>query len=386
MFSHRTQWRREANRLSLAQAEMTASGTPILDLTRSNPTECGFQYEDSRVIRSMAQGGVLRYQPDPMGLLACREAICGYYQGMEAPVRPHELALTSGTSEAYSWIFRLLCNAGDEVLIPSPGYPLFDLLADLCDVKLVRFPLVYDHGWQIDFTALAAAATDRTRAVVVVHPNNPTGHYVSGQERSRLEDCCRQHGLALIADEVFLDFSHDSGLRQSFASSSGTLTFTLSGLSKLCGLPQMKLAWIAVGGPETEKSEALARLEIIADSFLSVGTPVQLAGPELLASRTAFQAQATKRIRQNLRAMDEQLSGQAICERLKYEGGWTAVLRMPAVQPDEDLAIKLLQERGVMVHPGHLYDFAQPGYLVVSLIVPADQFAEGLRRILSDFV
>jgi len=300
-------------------------------------------------------------------------------------VRADNLVLTSGTSEGYSFLFRLLCNPGDEVLIPVPGYPLFEFLADLCDVKLVRYPLLYDHGWQIDFPALAAAVTPRSRAVIVVHPNNPAGNYVSPAERSELAALCRQRGLALIADEVFLDFSISSEPAASFARDEEVLTFALSGLSKICGLPQMKLAWIAVSGPANEKREALERLEVIADAYLSVGTPVQLAAPALIEGRIEFQAQVLARIQANLAELDKLLAGHATCSRLACEGGWTAVLRVPALQSDEELAVALLRERGVLVHPGHFYDFPQAGYVVVSLIVPEGTFARGVPRVLAHF-
>lgn len=387
MFSNRTSWDRHENELSRAIAELRASGKRFFDLTRSNPTECSFAYDEEGILRALGSSGVAEYRPVALGLARAREAVAAYYRadhGVE--VYPDSLVLTSGTSEGYSFLCRLLCNAGDEVLIPAPGYPLFDFLADLCDVKLVRFPLFYDHGWQIDFSALTAAASQRTRAVVVVHPNNPTGHYLSAQEQERLTAFCRERGIALIADEVFLDFSLRSGeAARSFASRGETLTFTLSGLSKICGMPQMKVAWIVVSGPEAEKREALARLEIIADAYLSVGTPVQLAAPALLKMRGAFQRQVTARIHKNLGELDRQLAAQTTCSRLECEGGWTAVLRVPALQTDEDLAIALLKDRGVLVHPGHFYDFAQVGHIVTSLIVPEQEFAEGIRRVLEHF-
>jgi alanine-synthesizing transaminase len=387
MFSKRTSWERHENELSRATGELRASGRRIFDLARSNPTECGFAYDEEGIRRALGRSGVAEYRPTALGQVSAREVVAEYYRadhGVE--IRCDNLVLTSGTSEGYSFLFRLLCNAGDEVLIPAPGYPLFDFLADLCDVKLVRFPLVYDHGWQIDFAGLNAAANERTRAVIVVHPNNPTGHYVSAQEQKKLGEFCREKGIALIADEVFLDFSlRDGEAARSFASRGETLTFTLSGLSKICGMPQMKLAWIAVSGSEAEKREALARLEIIADAYLSMGTPVQLAAPALLEMRGAFQEQVIARVRRNLGELDRQLAGQTACSRLECEGGWTAVLRVPALQTDEDLTIALLKERGVLVHPGHFYDFAMPGHIVMSLIVAEQGFAEGMRRVLAHF-
>jgi len=384
-FARRTRWNLDENSLSRTLATLRATGTSILDLTRSNPTECGFEYDQEKIQGAVGQSEILHYVPDPRGMARARESVSGYYADLQSSVSPEDLVLTSGTSEGYSFIFRLLCNPGDEVLIPSPGYPLFDFLADLCDVKLVRYPLLYDHGWQIDFAALTAAASQRTRAVIVVHPNNPTGHYTAANEQAQLTRFCADRGLALIADEVFLDFSLRGTRAKSFANTNDALAFTLSGISKICGMPQMKLAWIAVSGPSEKKREALARLEVIGDAYLSVGTPVQLAAPELLAMRAKFQAQVMARLKANLRELDAQLSRQTACNRLSCEAGWSAVLRVPAKQSDEELAIALLKKRGVHVHPGHFYDFAQPGYAVVSLIVPESEFVEGIRCVLAHF-
>ena len=384
MFSERTGWNRHQNQLTLELERLRASGQTVLDLTQSNPTECGFAYDEAGIQQALTSREVLRYRPHSRGMAIAREAVAAYYKSAHGEiVSAEDLVLTSGTSEAYSFLFRLLCDAGDEVLIPAPGYPLFDFLADLCDVKLVRFPLVYDHGWQIDFAALAAAVTRRTRAVIVVHPNNPTGHYVSGAERQQLAEFCRTRGMALIVDEVFLDFSLREDTARSFVNSEGGLTFALSGLSKICGMPQMKLAWIAVSGPEAERREALERLEVIADAYLSVGTPVQLAAPALLNMRSSFQEQVMTRIRRNLGELDRQLAQQKVCEQLECAGGWTAALRVPAVQSDEELAVALLRNRNVLAHPGHFYDFSRPGYIVVSLIVPEQEFADGICRVLT---
>jgi aspartate/methionine/tyrosine aminotransferase len=385
MFSKRTSWDRQENELSQALEKLRASAKRVFDLTRSNPTECGFTYVEEKIRQALGHQGIAEYRPAAQGLASAREAICGYYRAQHGvKIDDDNVVLASGTSEAYSFLFRLLCNPGDEVLIPAPGYPLFDFLADLCDVKLVRFPLVYDHGWQIDFAALAAAVSERARAVIVVHPNNPTGHYVRVGEQEKLSEFCRERGMALIADEVFLDFSvQDGEPAQSFVYCGKVLTFTLSGLSKICGMPQMKLAWMALSGPEAEKREALARLEVIADAYLSVGTPVQLAVPALLEMRGAFQEQVIARVRRNLLELDRQLGLQSSCSRMECQAGWTAVLRVPVLQSDEKLAIALLQERGVIVHPGHFYDFAREGHLVVSLIVPEAEFAEGIRHLLA---
>jgi aspartate/methionine/tyrosine aminotransferase len=385
MFADRTRWNLEQNRLSRRLAETRQSGAVTFDLTRSNPTECGFSYDDKSIQRAFSQSEMLRYVPDPRGMRSAREAVCTYYQKRSSLVTPDDVLLTSGTSEAYSFIFRLLCNPGDQILIPSPGYPLFEFLADLCDVELVRYPLLYDHGWQIDFSALAAAASQRTRGLIVVHPNNPTGHYSSAAEQSALTRFCSQRNIALIADEVFLDFSLAKNPVKSFTCGNNILSFTLSGLSKICGMPQMKLAWVAVTGPAEQKREALARLEVVADAYLSVGTPVQLAAPGLLATSSGFHSQVMIRIHNNLRELDTQLAGQTACNRLRCEGGWSAVLRVPATGPDEDLAISLLSQKAVYLHPGHFYDFSQPGYMVASLMVAENDFAEGIRRTLAHF-
>ena len=388
MFADRTNWDLKPNRLSETLARVRADGGELLDLTASNPTECGFAYDHTAILQGLSQPAGLQYNPDPHGLAFARQAAQRYYSDQNIKVRLEDILLTVSTSEAYSFAFRLLCNPGDEVLIPTPGYPLFDFLADIQDVKLRRYPLFYDHGWHIDFHALEQAITPRTRAVIVVHPNNPTGHFTKPQEIDRLEQICAANGMAIIADEVFLDFNLAAERQPSFAgrAESAALTFTMSGLSKISGLPQMKLAWLITSGPEKEKREALARLEVIADTYLSLNTPVQLAAPVLLQQRHSFQKQLMARVRTNLVELDSQLAANRHCSRLQVEGGWYAVLRVPATRPDEDLAIELLEKRRVYVHPGHFYDFPGDGYLVVSLITPEKDFAEGLRRTLAALV
>lgn len=396
MFADRTKWDLRANRLSQAVARARAAGGKLLDLTASNPTECGFSYDQPAILQALSRPEGLKYNPDPHGLASARQAVCEYYAGRRVNVTVEDIVLTTSTSEAYTFAFRLLCNPGDEVLIPTPSYPLFDFLADLQDVKLIRYPLLYDHGWQIDFHVLEQVITARTRAIIVVHPNNPTGHFCKQEEMSRLHEICAARKMAIIADEVFLDFNlAANGLSAnalsvsvppSFAAHHGNsyaLTFTMSGLSKISGLPQMKLAWLIAGGPEGEKREALARLEVIADTYLSLNTPVQLAAPVLLEERHSFQKQLMSRVRENLAELDLQLKASQRCRRLEVEGGWYAVLRVPATRPDEDLAIELLEKHNVYVHPGHFYDFPGDGYLVVSLITPEEEFKEGLSKVLA---
>ena len=383
MFADRTNWNLAPNRLSEALAKHRSSGKPLIDMTASNPTECGFAYDDAAILKALSSPAVLAYEPDPKGLLAAREAIAGYYSARGSTVAFVDIFLTTSTSEAYSFVFRLLCNSADEILIPSPSYPLFDLLADIQDVRLVRYPLVYDHGWQIDFHALESVITSRTRGIIVVNPNNPTGHFAKPKELSKLNQICSARGMALIADEVFLDYSLSEESALTFAVNSSALTFTMSGLSKISGLPQMKVAWLVTSGPRDIKTEALNRLEVIADTFLSMNMPTQVATPALLCQREGFQTQLMARVRSNLSELDRQLAAQKECSRLKTEGGWYALIRVPATRPDEDLAIDLLATKGVYVHPGHFFDFAAEGILVVSLITSERDFKEGTERLLS---
>lgn len=384
MFATRTQWNLNSNRLAKTLEEVRARGGELLDLTASNPTECGFQYDGASILKALITPAVLKYHPDPRGLQSARLAVQNYYEQRGQQVRLEDLILTTSTSEAYSFAFRLLCNPGEEVLVPTPSYPLFDFLAEIQDVKLVRYPLVYDHGWQIDFHSLEAAITPRTRGVIVVHPNNPTGHFTKAAEISKLNQVCTAHHLAIIADEVFLDFSLNSEHAGSFTANQSVLTLTMSGLSKISGLPQMKFSWLAINGPVNKKTEALARLEIIADTFLSMNAAIQAAAPTLVAQRHGFQQQLTARVRGNLAELDKQLSEQKSCTRLEIEGGWYSVIRVPVMRSDEELALELLEE-GVYLHPGHFYDFPGEGYLVVSLITREREFAEGIEKLLAHF-
>src|SRR5229473_6245954 len=345
MFAKRTNWNLAPNRLSEALAAHRAAGKPLLDLTVSNPTECGFDYDRRAILEALSNPAALSYEPNPKGLESARRGVAGYYADRNEDVSAEDIFLTTSTSEAYSYIFRTLCDPGDELLIPSPSYPLFDFLADIQDVSMVRYPLFYDHGWQIDFHVLEQAITPRTRGVIVVHPNNPTGHFAKQAEIAKLNSICAARNLAIIADEVFLDFALDGSRAASFAANRGAPTFTLSGLSKISGLPQMKAAWLVVSEPRQWKSEALARLEVIADTYLSMNAPVQLALPRFLQQRHGFQKQVMSRVRRNLAELDRQLAGQKAVSRLKVEGGWCAVLRVPAARSDEDLAINLLAAR-----------------------------------------
>ena len=384
MFSHRTEWKLTLNRFTEAHQEMIAAGREVLDLTVSNPSRAGFAYDTETILSALAQPGAMDYDPQPKGVRSAREAVANYYGEQHGgfDFDPESLVLTTSTSEGYSYVFRLLCNPEDEILVPKPSYPLFEFLADLQDVKLVPYPLLYDHGWQIDFPSLYQAANPRTRAVVVVHPNNPTGSYVSDGERAALNAFCRKNNLALIVDEVFLDYALDGAPRATFARNQDALTFTLSGLSKISGLPQMKLGWVATSGPAEVVKAAMARLEVIADTYLSMNAPIQLAAPVLLDQRKSIQPLLLARLRVNLQQLDAQLAEQKTCQRLEVEGGWYVVLRVPVMRSDEDLAIALVREKSVLVHPGHFYDFPSDGYLVLSLITPAEQFRKGVGEVL----
>jgi alanine-synthesizing transaminase len=382
MFSHRTDWKLTPNRFTQAQQELQVAGREALDLTISNPTRAELHYDTDIILQALANPKATDYDPQPKGLRSAREAVAGYYRQQHDEIDPERIVLTTSTSEGYSYVFRLLCNAEDEILVPKPSYPLFEFLADLQDVKLVPYPLLYDHGWQIDFPSLYKAVNHRTRAVVVVHPNNPTGSFVADQERSALNRFCGEYNLPLIADEVFLDYAHDGAPRTTFAANRDVLTFTLSGLSKISGLPQMKLAWIVASGPGETVASALARLEVIADTYLSMNAPIQLAAPVLLEQRHSVQPLLLDRVRANLSELDRGLAKQKACRRLEVEGGWNAVVRVPVTQSDEELAIEILRRVSVLVHPGHFYDFPSDGYLIVSLITPPQTFRRGVGQLL----
>ncbi len=417
-FSERTNWRLATNRFTAAVEEVRASVARVLDLTVSNPTRAGLEYDSAAILAALSSPRGMDYDPQAKGLLEAREAVAGYYRdrcdhgeggiignaSATGSVDPERIVLTTSTSEGYSFVFRLLCNAGDELLVPKPSYPLFEFLADLQDVRLVPYPLIYDHGWQMDFPSLEKAVTERTRGVVVVHPNNPTGSYVSVGEREQLNAFCLERGLAVIVDEVFLEYEISDDLggavelcstgqpraavstwaapHTSFVGNDEVLTFTLSGVSKISALPQMKVAWVVTSGPEEIAAAAMGRLEVIADTYLSMNAPVQGAVRVLLEQRKSIQRQLMARVRTNLAELDRQLAGQKACERLRVDGGWYVVLRVPVTRSDEELAIELVREKAVVVHPGHFYDFPGDGYLVLSLITPAEEFKEGMSRIL----
>jgi aspartate/methionine/tyrosine aminotransferase len=383
MFAQRTNWKLTRNRYTAAVEAARSSGVAVVDLTVSNPTQCGFHYDSAKILGAFQNPKSLTYEPEAKGLLAAREEVARYYkEDHDVSVDANALLLTTSTSEAYSYVFRLLCNPHDEILVLKPSYPLFDFLGDLQDVSLIPYSLRYAHGWFIDFHSLVRSLTPRTRALLLVHPNNPTGSYVRAEELRRLNDLCRERNLALVVDEVFLDYALDGKKRNTFAGNHEVLTFTLSGLSKIAALPQMKVAWLAVTGPESLTRPALDRLEIIADTYLSLNSPTQWAFPTLFGQRRALQPQILERARKNWAALKAEVGPGSSCELLDAEGGWYAVLRTQCEEPDEDLAIRLAREAGVLVHPGHFYDFSTDEHLVLSLIAPAEDFRAGVSKLL----
>jgi len=381
IFSRRTGWNTEESELARAHRLRTEAGLPIADLTASNPTRCGFDYAPE-LLSALADPAALDYDPQPRGSLRGRKAICGYYADHGVALKPEQIVLTTSTSEAYSYLFRLLCDPESEIVVPQPGYPLFDFLAVLDDVRLKAAPLVYDQGWQIDPEGFRRAITPQTRAMVLVHPNNPTGHFTKPWEAAELARLCRERDLSPIVDEVFLDYSFAAGGRSFAAGLDGVPVFVVSGLSKIAGLPQIKAAWIVATGPEHE--QALERLEVIADTFLSMNAPVECALPKWLEGREAIQRQIRERVAANLAELDRKLDRLTGVRRLEVEGGWYATLRIPALEPDQQTVLALL-ERGVWVHPGYFFGMAESGWLVVSLLGPEGEFKAGVAGMVEYF-
>jgi alanine-synthesizing transaminase len=384
MFSARTCWDLAPNRLSQAADRARTRGRELLDLTESNPTRAGFPYP-ADLLAGLADPRGLRYEPSPAGHRTAREAVAADYARYGVSVSADDVLLTASTSEAYAFAFKLLCDPGDDVLIPAPSYPLFDFLAGLESVPVRAYPLLLAGGeWHIDGADVEALIGPRTRAIVVVNPNNPTGSFVKTDEAHALLDVAARHDLAVISDEVFLDYAAAGDPRRfgSFAASGPALALTMGGLSKACGLPQLKLGWMVVSGPEPRRTEAHARLEVVADTYLSVATPIQLAGPALLGRRASLQAPIAARVRENRRSLARQVEGSP-ASLLPAEGGWYAVLRVPATRTEEDLAVLLLDEADVLVHPGFFFGFPSEAFLVVSLLCEPAVLHEGTKRILA---
>ena len=384
MFSARTGWDLTPNRLSSLLEGRRNRGEPVLDLTETNPTRVGIEYP-ADVLAPLADPEALRYDPAPGGLASARAAVAADYTRRGVPIEPSRVLLTASTSEAYAWLFKLLCDPGDAVLVPRPSYPLFSYLARLESVDAHAYALSYDGQWHLTLDAVVEALTPRTRAVVVVSPNNPTGSYLKRTEADELLALCAERGLAVISDEVFADYAFGDDPRRtaSLAAGGPALAFSLGGLSKSCGLPQVKLAWIAVSGPERWRTAAQARLEVVADTYLSVSTPVQRAAPALLARRPELQRPIAERVAANLDGLRRRLGPGSPASRLHTEGGWSAVLQVPATQSEEERVTRLLEEHGVLVHPGYFFDFPREAFLVLSLLPPPDLFARAVDRIIA---
>jgi len=386
MFSSRTSWDLRANRLSRLLEERRSRGETVLDLTETNPTRVGLPVPED-LLSSLGHPEGRHYSPAPLGLESAREAVARDFARRGVPLGADRIVLTASTSEAYAFVFKLLCDPGDEILVPRPGYPLFDYLAALDSVRVRGYSLdlELDGGWHLDTGALGPGK--RTRAVVVVNPGNPTGAYLEPGEQADLEALAATRGLALVSDEVFADYPLTADrLAPSLARDGEALTFTLGGLSKSCALPQVKLAWIAVTGPEPLRRQALERLEVVADTYLSVSTPVQLATPVLLDRLEELQAPVKSRVAGNLLRLRERVADGSPASLVEPEGGWAAVLRIPATLSEEERVCRLLGDRGVHVHPGYFFDFPREAYLVLSLLTPPEILEDGLDRILADLV
>ena len=387
MFSSRTNWSRQPNRLAELVNDFRRSGRDFIDLTVSNPTDCGIVYPADEIMAALARLPSLRYEPDPKGLSSARDAVSNYYWLKGVRVDAKDIILTASTSESYSMIFRLLCEPVDEILVPVPSYPLFEFLAQLNDVVIKPYQLRYDGEWHIDISSVEKAITKRTKGIIVVSPHNPTGTFLKKIELAEISTKCAASGISLLVDEVFADygFNEDPGRVISTAGFPEVLTFTLNGISKLAGLPQMKLGWTVVSGPEDKRSEALSRLEIVADTFLSVNTPVQVALPQLLEIGTKVRAGIRNRVAGN-RLTLEQLGGRySPWTLLSSEGGWNAVIQVPRTKTGEEWALSLLADMAVYVHPGYFFEFQEDNVLVLSLLARPTEFREAATK-LRDYI
>lgn len=380
MYSTRIDWRAQPNLISGRLDILRHEAVPILDLTESNPTAAGLLYPEAEILAAFSDSRALRYDPSPQGLPEAREAVAAYYSARSLNVSPDQILLTASTSEAYAFAFKLLADPGDEVAVPRPSYPLFEFLASLESIRPVQYPLIYDRGWFIDFGALESSINSRTRAIVVVNPNNPTGSFLKREEHQRLAALCVKHNLALLSDEVFADYAFDADDSRvcSLTAGAGPLTLVMSGLSKVAVLPQMKLGWMVCSGDRAPAAQAMTRLELIADTYLSVGAPVQYAAARLLSLGEDLQRQVLDRVRRNNRTLRDRPAPFRV---LEAEGGWYAILQVPRVRTEEEWVLRLLDRYQVLTQPGFFYDFSSEAYLVVSLLTRPDLFEEGISRI-----
>lgn len=385
-YSNRLRWTASQNQFSILLSELRATGRTLLDLSISNPTEALAEYPHAEIAAAFNSISDFRYQPEPFGLFETRTAIVHRLRQRvpRVDLSQEHVALTASTSEAYSHLFKLLADPGDEILVPTPSYPLFDYLAQLEAIKLRPYRLSYDGSWSIDFASLEAALSNRSRAVILVNPNNPTGSFLKASEFEQLRRLALAHTLPLISDEVFTDFAFAESIQRmtTLAAQDDVLTFTLNGLSKASAMPQMKLAWIIVSGPAKERNEACSRLELVLDTYLSVGTPVQLAAPKLFSIGDRLQQRIRRRVQNNLSNLAALLANQSI-HMLHSEGGWSAILRVPQMLSEELWIMRLLREYGVIVQPGYFFDMPGEAFLVVSLLTAEETFSAGIGRILA---
>lgn len=382
MFSSRLPWNLAPNRLSRALEARRAAGAEILDLTESNPTHAGIEYP-AGLLEAFTDPRGFVYNPSPLGHPEARTAVANYYSGRGIAIDPAQVVLTSSSSESYSYLFKLLCNPGDEILVPRPSYPLFEFLGALESVRIRHYEFSYHGRWWLDTAAVAEAVSPRTRALIVVNPNNPTGSFLKRGELDSLAALARSHDFVLIADEVFSDFAFaaDPARVPALADFSGAPAVALSGLSKIAGLPQVKLGWMVVAGPPGFQTAALNRLELIADTYLSVSTPVEYAAAHLLKVASVLRGRIAARTSANLALLRDFICSVPALEILHVEGGWYAVIRVPRTRSEEDWVLGLLESDGVLVQPGFFYDFPSEAYLIVSLLTAPAAFEEGIRRL-----
>ena len=387
-FSRRTRWNLAPNRLSAVLDEARRAGRALVDLTESNPTRCDFP-STAALVRELGDARGTSYEPHPLGHVEAREAIAKHHAARGAHpqgIDPSRVVASASTSEAYGWLFKLLCDRDDAVLVPRPSYPLFDWLAAMEDVRLVPYPLVREEKWRVDLDAVERAVDDRTRAILIVHPNNPTGSFTRRDDAEGLERIADRHGLALVVDEVFADYALGalpSDRLPTFAGRSSVLTFVMSGLSKVAALPQLKMGWTLVQGPDDVARDAMARLEMIADTYLSVATPVQRALPKILESIAPLQDAIRARVAANLRALDDAIARKnGLIRRLPIDGGWYAILEVPRTVDEDAWVETLVRQDGVIVHPGYFFELDREGCLVVSLIVQTDSFRPAIERVI----
>jgi len=387
MFSPRLPTHLAPNRLAQAIDDKRRAGRSYIDLTESNPTRAGFAYPVD-LLAPLSDPRGLEYEPAPLGALDARRSVAAGYRRFNIDIAPERVVLTASTSEAYSLLFKLLTNAGDEVIVPRPSYPLFDHLTRMDLVTARPYSLEYHGRWSIDFESVERALSRRTRAVLLVSPNNPTGSFIRRDELQRLETLCEERQIAIIADEVFRDYELEPGAADEAARPATlerALSFTLGGLSKSAGLPQLKLGWLVAAGPDPLVDDALQKLELICDTYLSVSTPVQIAAAELVRRSAAVRAQIADRARANYAALTETVASAPSCAVLRAEGGWYAVVQVPTLESEEDLVLRLLRTHAVLTHPGYFFDFSRESFLVVSLLAREAAFREGIARVLHHF-